>query len=196
MTEALGLEIELDSDGSRCGRLRQAMDPELIAYLDRQFASLREDNALQAATLREETAQQFASLREETAQQIASLREETAFQFASLREELTQQIASLREETTLRFERLERSIRQAHVLVEAVRSDLRLVAEGVFGANESMAALNREVSQKFSELRGYMGKLYTELDLRLRPLEVWKQVTDRDPIELIREKFGKPSKAQ
>lgn len=89
---------------------------------------------------------------------------ETTQQIAGLREETTQQITSLREETT-------QEIRQVYVVIEGLRHEVQLVAEGVTGTNERLDAFRAEVSQEFKDVRGLLSSSYTDLDRRVRPLE-------------------------
>ena len=128
------------------------MDQELIAYLDARFR---------------EAAQRVEGLREETTQQIGSLRDE----FGSLRGEFE----SFREETTQNFGRVDEGIRQVHVVVEGLRNgEVRVVSEGVSGFKEQLSDFRAEVSREFSDVRGLVGSTYTELDRRIRPLEMRK----------------------
>jgi hypothetical protein len=140
------------------------MDQELIAYLDQRFR---------------ESSEQIAGLREETAQQIAGLREETA-----------QQIASFREETLRHFDRTEEAIRHTRVEVEGLRGEVRLLAEGIASVEEKMASFRRQVSGDIDNVRTLVRPSYSLLDDRLRLLENWRERTERDPMDLIRERFN------
>ena len=135
------------------------MDQELIAYLDARFR---------------EATQQVESLREETTQQIGSLRDE----FGSLRDEfgsLRGEFESFREETTQNFGRVDEGIRQVHVVIEGLRNgEVRVVSEGVSGFKEQLSDFRAEVSQEFDAVRGLVRSTYTELDRRIRPLEIRK----------------------
>lgn len=107
--------------------------------------------------------------------------------------ETTQQFQGLREETNGRFENVEAGIRRMQVMVEGVRSDLQLVAEGVLGSDEKIAALQTELKTGFDELRSMIRVLpYAALQVRVQNLESWRERKERDPIEIIRERFGKP----
>ncbi|HEY0556101.1 MAG TPA: hypothetical protein VGG20_17750, partial [Thermoanaerobaculia bacterium] len=59
-------------------------------------------------------------------------------------------------------------IRQFHVVVEGLRHEIQLVAEGVTGANERLDAFRAEVSQEFKDVRGLLSSSYTDLDRRIR----------------------------
>ncbi|HKI02901.1 MAG TPA: hypothetical protein VKK31_13080 [Thermoanaerobaculia bacterium] len=172
------------------------MDQELIAYLDERFR----ETSQQMQALSEKTTQQFQDLREETAQQFQDLRGETSQQIQGLREEATQQNQSLRqefqdfrEETTRRFEQVDQGARHTHILIEAARGDIRQVAEGVVGMDERLGFLRTDLKQDIQEVRSLIPPLYKDLDMRLRVLEVRKDLQGRDPVEVVRERFGKQS---
>src|SRR5882724_5405287 len=139
------------------------VDPELIAYLDQRFR----ENAEQATALHEETTQQIAVLREETAQQFAAVREETAQQFAAVREEA----APFREETTQRFQQVEDTGRQTLVLVEGLRSQIDLLAEGFGGLNERLDRMGNEITQLPGQIKAWVEPHLRNLDSRVRVLE-------------------------
>jgi hypothetical protein len=144
------------------------MDQELIAYLDKNFR--------------------------ETSRQIEGLREEMVGRF--------EQVGS-------RFERVEEAIRHNQVSLESLRGEVRLMAEGVMGLDERLGFLREEVSREIKEADSFLRLSYADMDRhikdmdkyvrislleinsRVRPLEVWRERQGRDPLELIREKFGK-----
>jgi archaellum component FlaC len=147
-----------------------------------QIMGLREATTQQITGLREETTQQITGFREETTQQITGLREGTTQQITSLREATTQQIVSLREEmgglrgefesfraeTGRNFDRVGEDIRKTGVLVEDVRREVQVVAEGVKGANERLDAFKAEVAQEFKDVRSLIHLSYKDLDRRIR----------------------------
>jgi phage shock protein A len=106
--------------------------------------------------------------------------------------EASQQVEGLREETSSRFERVETAIRQTQVSVEGVRSGMRLVAEGVMGADEKLQTFRAEVKQEFEDTRSLIRSSYAQVDRRVHALESWRELKERDPLDLIREKYGKP----
>lgn len=158
------------------------MDQELIAYLDERFREISQ----QLAGVREENSQQIASLREETGQQIASFREETGQQIAGLREEMT----SFREESSRRFEQVDEEIRHTRVEVEGLRGEVRLLAEGIASVEERLASFRRQVTGDIEDVRVLIRPSYSALDDRLKSLESWRERKERDPLEVIRERFG------
>ncbi len=102
------------------------MDKDLIAYLDERFR---------------ESSQQLTGFREEAAQQLASFREETERRF---------------EETNRRIEKVEDGVRHTQILVEGLRADVQLVAEGVAGLDEKLAAHRLEFKEEFEEVKALL----------------------------------------
>jgi uncharacterized coiled-coil DUF342 family protein len=144
------------------------MDPELVAYLDKNFR----ETSRQIEGLRTEMVQEFAKVREEMAQEFARVREETAQEFARAREETAEQI------------------RHTRVEIEGLRDQIQLVAEGVASFDEVLANFKGEVRREFEDVRALIRPAYTALHDRVRSVEMWRERTERDPIELIRERFG------
>jgi archaellum component FlaC len=185
------------------------MDQELIAYLDERFrasaqhvsaevSALREETRQQISSLREETTQQISSLREETTQQISSLREETTQQISSLREETmhqisgyTQQISSLREEMTQRFEGVETAIRHTQVLVEGVRDNTRLIAEGVIGMGERLDTYQAHQTHRLDEELDAIKLNLKDLNRRVAIVEGHHERETTDVMTLIRRRWAK-----
>ncbi len=117
---------------------------------------------------------------------------------------LDESFRSFREYVDQRFERVEEEmrntreevrhareeIRHTQILVEAGRGDIRMVAEGTYGLDERLGFFRKEVQQEFEDVRKLIRPVYSSLDQRIRTLEVRKDLQGRDPIELIRERFG------
>lgn len=146
------------------------MDQELIAYLDESFRSLREyvDGRF------ERVEEEMRHTREEVRQTREEVRQ-TQGEVHQTQEE----VRHAREE-----------IRHTQILVEGVRGDVRLVAEGTFGLDERLGFFRKEVQQEFEDVRKLIRPVYSSLDQRIRTLEVRKDLQGRDPIELIKERFG------
>lgn len=139
------------------------MDHELIAYLDARFR----DIAQQISGLREEMSQQFGREREKTDGQFTSLREDMSQQFAREREETNGQFTSLRGELDVRFTRVEETARHAHVLIESLHGDVRLLAEGMSGFDGKLEALRTELKEEIGEVRILLQQSYRHLDRRI-----------------------------
>jgi len=91
-----------------------------------------------------------------------------------------------------RLSGVEDAVHQTQVMVEGVRDDIRQIAEGVIGTNERMYQVQGEVMAKIEEVGGLVKSLFTTVDSRLKVLESWKERTDRDPVEIVRERYGRP----
>lgn len=111
---------------------------------------------------------------------------------------ISQQIESLREETAQRFEQVDQrfeqvdtAIRHTHVSIEGLRREVCIVAEGVMGVDERLKPARKDYLQDFEDVRALIRTTYSNLDNRTHALESWRERTERDPIELIRERFGK-----
>lgn len=109
----------------------------------------------------------------EMSQEIQGLRQETSEQMSSLREELGGEI------------------RQARVLVEAMRSEIQLLAEGYMGLGDQLKVHQSETLLKFDEVKGSMIPYYQDLNRRITGLEAKASRQDRDILEVFREKYGK-----
>ena len=145
------------------------------AYLDEQFARqdlhfARQDERLVRL---DERVARLEERMEENSRQI----EERSRQLG----ENSRQIMGLKDE-----------VRQTRVLMEGVRSDLRLVAEGVMGVSERLEAHQREMKEGFEDVKASIAPAYQRLDGRLQALEARAERQTRDVLEVIREKFGKP----
>jgi hypothetical protein len=110
---------------------------------------------------------QIAGLREEIREEIGGLRGELRGlrgEFGGLRGEFE----SFRAETRGNFDRVDEEIRKAGVLIEGVRHEVQVVAEGVTVANERLDALRTEVGQEFKDVRSLIHLSYRDLDRRIR----------------------------
>ena len=112
---------------------------------------------------------------------------ETNQQIAGLREEFV----SFREETSQRLERVETEVREAHIKIEDLHGQVRLLAEGVMSSEEKLQAFRTEVKQEFDDTHSLMRSADAQVDRRVHSLEDWRERRERDPIELIRERYGK-----
>ena len=91
-----------------------------------------------------------------------------------------------------RMSRLEDGVQQARILVEGQRDDTRQIAEGIIGTNERLEAFRAEVKVQIDQLPSLISLPYVALDGRVKTLESWKERTDRDPVEIVRERWGRP----
>ena len=158
------------------------MDQELIAYFDelressRRTERLYEQTTQQIAGLQE----QISGLRQETREQIAGLQE----QISGLRQETSEQIAGLRQETR-------EQIRHTQILVENLHDQIRILAEGFIGLEERMTASQGEVAKEFRTVGHTIELYYRDLEKRIRVVEERTEREGRDPMDIIRERYGK-----
>lgn len=138
------------------------MDPDLIAYLDQRFR---------------ETAQQIGAARDETMQQISGLRQETMQRF---------------EQVDRRFEQLEDTTRHTLVLVEELRGEIRLIAEGFVGLNERLGRLQSDVMLVSDKAHGWIEPYFKNVDNRVRVLEGRADRQQGDVMEAVRKLLGRP----
>ena len=87
---------------------------------------------------------------------------------------------------------VESEVQQTRILVEAQHNDIRQVAEGVIGTNERLDSFKEEMTLQFEHVRSLISPPYSDLNRRLKLLESWRERSERDPVELVRERFGKP----
>jgi chromosome segregation ATPase len=162
------------------------VDQELKAYLDERFGRLEERMEARFGSVDA----QFGSVDARFSSMDA--------QFSSL----DARFSSL----DARFEQLETSVRHTQVTVEAMRGDIRLIAEGVMGISERQEAFQAETARRFEEVKGMLSPYYKDLggraqslendvqclDERVRVLENKADRQTRDVLDTIRQKFGKP----
>jgi chromosome segregation ATPase len=134
-------------------------DRELIAYFDRQFQEIHNE----IGELRQETREQIGELRQETRAQIGELRQETSSQFG----EVYRQFG----EVNSRFEKLETALRHTQVVIEGVRSDVQMVAEGVATVDGKVERFRTEMQEELKEVRSLVRQSYGDLDRRVSALE-------------------------
>jgi predicted nucleic acid-binding Zn-ribbon protein len=119
----------------------------------------------------------------ETSQRIASLREEVS----GLRKEFE----IFRADTAQRFEKVEAEVQHAHTKYGGLSRVIDLFGGGMVTLEERLQIFRAEMKQEFEETRGLMRSAYAQVDHRMLSLEAFKARRDRDPIEVIREHYGK-----
>lgn len=154
------------------------MDQELLTYLKEQFHEIRQ----QIGGLSGETRERF----EKVEAQIGGLRGETRERFEKMEgqiEGLSHEIGGLREESR-------EGIRHAHVLLEDVKGNVRLLAEGVASVDERMGKLDGDLRQKLEELWNMVATPFRGLGARVTLLEEAEDRRHRDIMEVMRKRFG------
>jgi hypothetical protein len=90
-----------------------------------------------------------------------------------------------------RLERLEASNCCTQAAVEDLRDDLRLMAKALIEVTMQLDSFRADVAWQFYDARIMIRRLQLELNRRVRPLESWKEREGRDPIDALRELYGK-----
>jgi SMC interacting uncharacterized protein involved in chromosome segregation len=121
---------------------------------------------------------------------------------------MDQRLKDLRWEMNQRFEKvdgrfdgLEETVHLSGVVVESLRDELRLVAEGFMGYSDQMEKHAAEVDRKLDDLKALIGPTYrsleqktdvqvTEIRRRVVVLEERAARETRDILEVVREKYG------
>jgi chromosome segregation ATPase len=159
------------------------MDPELIAYFDQHFR----ENTQQISALREEMAQRFDQVNQRVDQ--VNQRVEQVNQ-------RVERIDQRSEQTDQRVERLEATSRQTLILVESLRGDVHLIAEGFVGNSDRLERFQKEATLVFDEVKGWIEPYYRNLDGRLRVIESQDDRRQGDVLDAVRRMLGKPLQAK
>jgi chromosome segregation ATPase len=156
------------------------MDRELIAYLDERF---RENASQIEGVLRQEVGGLRADL--------AAFRQEVDQRFEQV-DQRFEQVDRRFEQVYQRFEQVDEQIRQVYVVMEGLRHEVHLVAEGYLGLNERLTAQQSETLLKLDEVRASIVPYYQDLNRRVGQMEGVVERQSRDVMDVIRERFGKP----
>ena len=95
------------------------------------------------------------------------------------------------EQVNGRLERLESSNWCIQAAVEDLRDDLRSMAKALIDVHGQLDSFRADVAWQFYDARIMIRRFQAELNRRVRPLESWRELKERDPLDLIREKYGK-----
>ena len=129
------------------------MERELKEYLEKNFSKL--------ATTKEMN------------EKISGLRTEMKADISSLRAEMKEEVSGLRTEMK---DMEDHVLHQYHITAEALRDDIKQVAEGVLNLNEKfgreMSQFRKEVAHSHDELKAMIKFSYSELDRRITALEI------------------------
>jgi ABC-type molybdate transport system ATPase subunit len=185
------------------------MDQELKAFLEEQFAQARQEVAEQLAQAEQRTAEKFAQAEQRTAEQFAQAEQRTAEQFAQAEQRTAEQFAQAEQRTAEQFVQVEQraaeqftevrmqlasmdeKINLTQVSMEAMRSDLRAVAEGVMALNERLEVFQEATEKNFKVTEASIAPYYKELNGRVRVLEAKAERKGTDVLKAIYKKFGK-----
>lgn len=155
------------------------MDSELIAYLDTHFGKTSQQIS--------EVHQQVAALREETLQRFEQV--DRRFEEVNARFE---QVNARFEQVDARFEQVETTCRQTLVLVEGLRHELQVVAEGYLGINERLQVEIEKTEVQSSRMQGWMEPYFKDLDIRVKSVESRVDRQNMDVFEAVHKILGRP----
>jgi predicted nucleic acid-binding Zn-ribbon protein len=93
--------------------------------------------------------------------------------------------------TTEQISGLRQEVRQTHVVVEGLRGEIQLLAEGLIGMEEKLQSFRNEVSFQFNEVRKSIELPFKNLDVRVSFLEERAALEGQAPLDIIRERYGK-----
>jgi chromosome segregation ATPase len=161
------------------------MDQELISFLDQRFR----EASRQVEGLREETMQRFEQV-DRRFEQIDTRFEQVDRRFEQI-DVRFEQVDRRFEQVDRRFERVDEGIRHTRIEIEGLRGDIQAVAEGFMGLDERLVAFRADVATDFREVQSSVRPPFEHLDNRLRTLEIRAENEAKDPMVVIREKFGK-----
>lgn len=139
--------------------------------LSQGLQDVRQELQQEFQNVRQELSQGLQDVRQELQQEIQKVRQEFGQGLQGVRQELRQEIRSLREEDAQRFEKLETEVRGFHIVVESLRGDIQLVAEGVAGFTQQLKRQGEEFSRRLDTIESFTRLTYQDLDVRVRRLE-------------------------
>jgi len=151
------------------------MSDEPVAFREEMrqgFSEIRQE----FAAVREEIRRDFAAVREDMRQEFAAVRGEMSEGFAEIRQqigELRQQLAALSSRVDILEERvrvLEDRVRANGVLLEALRDDVRQIAETRVGLSRRVEEYRGE-SDAQRTILSLLQTSYRDLDRRVTRLE-------------------------
>lgn len=123
-------------------------------------------------------------------------------QIAGIQEEARREIASLREETSHRFEQIDSRLLKmeetgccALAIIEELRHEMHLIAEGAVVLDDRLRHFHREASLDFDQVKGEIKPYYENLNGRQAIVERWADRQHADVMDAIR-KLLNPSPLQ
>ncbi len=158
------------------------MDQDLIAYLDRRF----NDISLQVSSLREESAQRFGRL--ETRLEMLESRFDARLDAFDAR--LDAFDARL-EAVETRLEAVEDGVRHTQVMIEDLRHQIQVLAEGFVGLHDRVDRFQAEATLVFDQVKGWIEPYYRNLNDRVRVMEGQAERRFDDVMDSVRRILGK-----
>lgn len=121
---------------------------------------------------------------------FGSLRSRMDEEFGQVRGEIGQvreEVGQVRGE----LEQVKTAVRHTQISVEALRSDLRLVAEGVIGVTDRLEKFQSEMALRFEDVKASIAPYYRDLNERVKLIEDRADRQTEDVLDTIRKKYGK-----
>ena len=135
--------------------------------------------------------QRMETFHRATTDQIETLRQEMLQRFQKS-DERFEQIDQRFEQVDQRFEKLEETTRHTLVLVEELRHELQLIAEGFMLLSEKLDRLQSEMTLSATQFKEWIEPYYRTLDGRIRALETTSDLRRMDILDAVRVMLGKP----
>jgi predicted nucleic acid-binding Zn-ribbon protein len=93
-------------------------------------------------------------------------------------------------EVDAKFVEVKTEIRHNGVQIEGLHGQIKLLAEGLISFNQRFTSLENHVSRELADHRQTVTSAFGFVNDRIQALEEWKETKERDPIEIIKERFG------
>lgn len=177
------------------------MDQDLlIPFLEERFREISQ----QIAAGRQETAERFEQMEQrfEQMEQSSDRRFEQvdrrfeqmdrrAEQMEQRAEQMEQRFERRFEQMDRRADRAEETARHTLVLLEDLRHQVQLIAEGHVGLNERLDRLESRGTLTFEQVKGWIDPYFRHVDSRLRIFEGWADRQNLTVVNAIRALLGK-----
>jgi uncharacterized coiled-coil DUF342 family protein len=126
------------------------------------------------------------------ARQNRALLEKQHDEIQQVRGEIRQTREQLHDEIQQTRDQLHDENQQTRILLEGEHEDIRQLAEGLIGTNERLDSFRAEIAIQFDQMKSFISLPYKDMDGRVKVLESWKELSERDPVEIVRERYGRP----
>ena len=177
------------------------MDQDLlIPFLEERFREISQ----QIAAGRQETAERFEQMEQrfEQMEQSSDRRFEQvdrrfeqmdrrAEQMEQRAEQMEQRFERRFEQMDRRADRAEETARHTLVLLEDLRHQVQLIAEGHVGLNERLDRLESRGTLTFEQVKGWIDPYFRHVDSRIRIFEGWADRQNLTVVNAIRALLGK-----
>lgn len=94
-------------------------------------------------------------------------------------------------------EDFDQEVQQIRILLERRQDSIRRFAEELIGFNERLDSFKAEISVQLDHLKVFIISLVCkDLHGHVKLLESWKERSERDPVEIVKERYGIPKTGQ